>query len=148
MNATIAEPTPSMQAGADVLLEDPTRWTHARRKSDGREFWIVRGRTSTYYTARGGDACTCPGWQRRHLCSHSPTATMREARQAARRAHRFTCTTSGCHEATEIAGALCRGCAARKRRLAAELFGAAAAAPGGCGPGTAAVAFSRPPRPV
>ena len=82
MHATIAEPTPSMQAGAAVLLEDPTRWTRARRKADGREFWIVRGRTGVYYTRH--DACTCPGWQRRHLCSHSLAATMREAQQAAR----------------------------------------------------------------
>ena len=78
----IAEPTPAMQAGAEQLLADPTRWTAARRKADGRAFWIVRGRTGTYYTT--SDACTCPGWQRRHLCSHSLAATMREAQQAAR----------------------------------------------------------------
>ena len=81
MNATIAEPTPAMQAGAEQLLASPERWTHARRKSDGREFWIVQGRTGTYFTR--ADACTCPGWQRRHLCSHSLAATMREAREAA-----------------------------------------------------------------
>ena len=74
----IAEPTPAMQAGAEQLLADPSRWTSARRKSDGRAFWIVVGRTGTYYTT--ADACTCPGWQRRHLCSHSLAATMREAR--------------------------------------------------------------------
>ncbi len=83
MATMLAEPTPSMQAGAAVLLEDPSRWTHARRKADGRAFWIVVGRTGTYYTT--SDACTCPGWQRRHLCSHSLAATMREAREAARR---------------------------------------------------------------
>ncbi len=82
MSTTLAEPTPSMQAGAAVLLEDPSRWTHARRKADGREFWIVKGRTNTYYVRP--DACTCPGWQRRHLCSHSLAATMREAQEAAR----------------------------------------------------------------
>jgi hypothetical protein len=73
-----------MQAGAAVLLEDPTRWTHARRKADGREFWIVKGRTSTYYTARGGDGCTCKGYFRRGICSHSLAATMKECRAAAR----------------------------------------------------------------
>ncbi len=82
MATPLAEPTPSMQAGAAVLLDDPTRWTHARRKADGREFWIVKGRTGVYYTRP--DACTCPAWQRRHLCSHSLAATMREAQQAAR----------------------------------------------------------------
>ncbi len=78
----IATPTPAMQAGAEQLLASPDRWTHARRKADGRAFWIVRGRTGVYYTRH--DACTCPGWQRRHLCSHSLAATMREAREAAR----------------------------------------------------------------
>ncbi len=82
MTQVIVAPTPSQQAGAEQLLSDPSRWTHARRKADGRAFWIVRGRTGTYYTRP--DACTCPGWQRRHLCSHSLAATLREAGQAAR----------------------------------------------------------------
>ena len=60
MAATIVAPTPAMQAGAEQLLSDPSRWTHARRKADGREFWIVRGRSGVYYTSAG--ACTCPGW--------------------------------------------------------------------------------------
>ena len=81
---TVSVPTPSMQVGAEQLLAEPARWTAARRKSDGRPFWIVKGRTGVYYTARGGDACTCKGWQRRHLCSHSLAVTMREATKAAR----------------------------------------------------------------
>ena len=81
---TMTEPTPSMQAGAEMFLAEPARWTHARRRSDGKEFWIVRGRTSTYYTARGGDGCTCKGYCRRGICSHSLAATMRECRAAAR----------------------------------------------------------------
>ena len=84
MVTTLVEPTPSMQAGAAVLLEDPSRWTHARRKADGREFWIVKGRTGVYYTARGGDGCTCPGYARRGLCSHALAATMCACREAAR----------------------------------------------------------------
>ncbi len=48
-------PTPSMRAGAEMLLADPSRWTSARRKSDGRRFWIVRGRSGTYYC----DATAC-----------------------------------------------------------------------------------------
>ena len=84
MATAIVQPTPAMQAGAEQLLAEPARWTHARRKRDGKPFFIVRGRTGTYYTAP--DACTCPGWQRRHLCSHSLAATMREARQASRQA--------------------------------------------------------------
>ncbi len=78
--------TASMEAGAERLLSEPERWTHARRKRDGRPFWIVRGRTGTYYTAAGGDACTCPGFTRRGICSHSLAATMREAREASRQA--------------------------------------------------------------
>ena len=82
MMVAIATPTPAMQAGAEQLLASPERWTSARRKADGRQFWIVVRRPGTYYTTP--DACTCPGWQRRKLCSHSLAATMREARQAAR----------------------------------------------------------------
>ena len=81
--AALAAPTPAMLAGAEMFLAEPERWTHARRKSDGREFWIIRGRHGTYYVRP--DACTCPGWQRRHLCSHSLAATMKEAQLAARR---------------------------------------------------------------
>ncbi len=84
MAQAIVQPTPSMQAGAEQLLSEPARWTHARRKRDGREFWIVRGRTGTYYTA--ADACTCPGFARRGICSHSLAATMREAAAASRQA--------------------------------------------------------------
>jgi hypothetical protein len=82
MATAIVAPTPAMQAGAAQLLAEPARWTAARRKADGREFWIVRGRTGTYYTAANG--CTCPGYTRRGICSHSLAATMREAEQAAR----------------------------------------------------------------
>ena len=81
MNATLTTPTPSMQAGAEQLLASPERWTSARRKRDGKPFSIVQGRTGVYYTTP--DACTCPGFTRRGLCSHSLAATMREARQAA-----------------------------------------------------------------
>ena len=119
MALAIVAPTPSKQAGAAGLLEDPSRWTHARRKADGREFWIVTGRTGVYFTRH--DACTCKGFCRRGICSHSLAATMREARGAARQAHRFECAARGCHEATERAGSLCVGCAARRRRLGAEL---------------------------
>ncbi len=76
---TMTVPTPAMRAGAEQLLAEPTRWTAARRKADGKPFFIVRGRTGVYYTRP--DACTCPGWQRRHLCSHSLAATMREGRR-------------------------------------------------------------------
>ncbi len=84
MSTTLAEPTPAMQAGAEQLLASPERWTQARRKSDGRPFSIVQGRTGVYYTTP--DACTCPGFARRGVCSHSLAATMREAQQASRRA--------------------------------------------------------------
>ena len=119
MAQTIVAPTPAMQAGAEQLLASPDRWTHARRKADGREFFIVRGRTGVYYTRP--DACTCPGWQRRHLCSHSLAATLREAQAAAQAAPAFECPARGCHEAAEVAGAPCVGCADRRRRLAAGL---------------------------
>ena len=120
MTTTIV-PTPSMQVGAEQLLAEPARWTAARRKADGREFWIVRGRTNTYYTR--ADACTCPGFTRRGLCSHSLAATMREAQQAAEQSSAFVCVARGCAEPTEERAALCDGCADRKRRLLAELFG-------------------------
>ena len=80
--ATIATATPSMRAGAEQLLAEPGRWTSARRKRDGRRFWIIQGRTNVYYA----DAmnCTCKGFTVRGICSHSLAATMREAREAAR----------------------------------------------------------------
>ena len=81
MATTIATPTPSMQAGADQLLSDPTRWIAARRKSDGRRFWIIRGRSGAYYT--DATACTCPSARHRGICSHQVAATMKEAQQAA-----------------------------------------------------------------
>ncbi len=82
MSITLAESTPSMQAGAEALLADPTRWTAARRKVDGRRFWIVRGRSSTYYA--DATACTCPSGRHRGVCSHQVAVVMREARDAAR----------------------------------------------------------------
>src|SRR5688572_5916507 len=82
MRATSAAPTASQQAAAEQLLADPSRWTSARRKADGRQFWIVAGRTGTYYTS--ADASTCRGFRERGICSHSLAAAMREAREAAR----------------------------------------------------------------
>jgi len=82
MAATIATPTASQQAQAEALLSDPTRWTSARRKADDKPFFIVAGRTGSYYTT--ADACTCRGFRERGICSHSLAATMREARDAAR----------------------------------------------------------------
>ena len=78
----IATPTASQQAQAEQLLSDPTRWTSARRKADNKPFFIVAGRTGSYYTT--ADACTCRGFRERGICSHSLAATMREARDAAR----------------------------------------------------------------
>ena len=73
--------TPSMQAGAEMLLAEPSRWTSARRKADGRRFWIVRGRSGTYYC--DATACTCPSGRHRGCCAHQVAAAMREAEQAA-----------------------------------------------------------------
>ena len=81
MSTPLATPTRAMQAGAAQLLAEPARWTAARRKADGRPFFIVRGRTSTYYTAADGAGCTCPGYRRRGLCSHSLAATIRRDRE-------------------------------------------------------------------
>ncbi len=82
MAMTLATPTPSMLAGAEQLLAEPTRWTAARRKADNKPFFIVAGRTGSYYVTP--DACTCRGFRERGICSHSLAATMREARDAAR----------------------------------------------------------------
>ena len=82
MNATTAEPTASMLAGAEQLLSDPSRWTAARRKSDGRRFWIVAGKSGVYYC--DATACTCPSGRHRGCCSHQVAATMLECRAAAR----------------------------------------------------------------
>ena len=122
MAAAIVAPTPSQQAAAEALLADPGRWSPGRSKATGRAFWLVRGSQGrSYFTTSYG--CSCKGFAYRGCCSHVVAATMKEAQQAARQARRFVCTARGCHEATEVAGALCRGCADRKRRLAAELCG-------------------------
>ncbi len=82
MAMTLATPTPSMLAGAEQLLAEPTRWTAARRKADNKPFFIVAGRTGSYYVTP--DACTCRGFRERGICSHSLAATYRECREAAR----------------------------------------------------------------
>ena len=84
MAQAIVTPTASQQAAAEALLAEPSRWTSARRKSDGKPFSIVRGRTGVYFTTP--DACTCPGFTRRGICSHSLASTMRQAREAAQHA--------------------------------------------------------------
>ena len=119
MAQAIVAPTPAMQAGAEQLLAEPARWTPARRKADGRPFFIVRGRTGTYYTAADGAGCTCPGYRRRGICSHSLAATMREC-QAAARQPVITCAFPECAEPVEVPG-LCGWHAERKARLAREL---------------------------
>ena len=77
--ATMTVPSPAMQAGAEQLLASPERWTSARRKRDGKPFSIVQGRTGVYYVTP--DACTCAGFARRGLCSHSLAAQLREGRR-------------------------------------------------------------------
>jgi hypothetical protein len=50
----------------------PEFWTHARRKSDGKPFYLIPGSTpgAVYYTAE--DGCTCPSAQhsRTGTCKH------------------------------------------------------------------------------
>lgn len=62
--------TPSTARIAAVLATAPT-WTAARRKSDGRPFFIIAGSNgATYYT--DSQACTCPAAQRfSGPCKHS-----------------------------------------------------------------------------
>ena len=122
---------------AAVLATAPT-WVHGRRKSDGAAFWILPSSDGgrTYYANERG--CTCPAARngRTGDCKHqqaireflavegrtpSLARVMAEARAAARQAPAFECPARGCHEATEVAGSLCVGCADRRRRLAAEL---------------------------
>lgn len=52
----------------------PETWTRARRKLDGKPFYIVPGSQpgATYYTAE--DGCTCPSAQ------HSKTGTCKHTR--------------------------------------------------------------------
>ena len=123
MTATIVQPTASQRAAAEALLADPGRWSPGRSKETGRAFWLVRGSQGrSYFTT--ADGCTCPGFLYRGVCSHQVAATLREAQAAARQADRFTCPARDCSAPTERAGALCVGCADRRRRLAAELCGA------------------------
>jgi len=117
---TVVSPTASQQAAAEALFADPGRWSPGRSKETGRAFWLVTGSQGrSYFVTSYG--CTCKGFQYRGVCSHSLAATMREAQQASRQADRFTCPARDCSAPTEVAGALCVGCADRRSRLAAEL---------------------------
>ena len=118
--ATLTAPTASMEAGARMLLDDPTRWTSARRKSDERRFWIIRGRSGGVHYCDATN-CTCPSGRHRGCCSHQVAVVMKEAQAAARQAHRFVCTFPECGEQTEEPRTLCTWHAERQARLRAEL---------------------------
>src|SRR3954470_7994541 len=69
MASPVSQPRPA--AVAAVLARSST-WTSARRKSDGRPFFIVQGNCpgATYYT--DSSICTCPdARERQRLCKHS-----------------------------------------------------------------------------
>ena len=79
----IATPTASQQAAAQVLLEDPGRWSSGRSKETGQAFWLVRGSQGRSYFVTP-EGCTCPGFTYRGVCSHVIAATMKECQAAAR----------------------------------------------------------------
>jgi hypothetical protein len=70
-----------------AVLAKASRWTSARRKSDGKPFFIVPGSTAgaTYYTAE--DGCTCPSAsdpRRDGDCKHQVAIRQHQERQAKR----------------------------------------------------------------
>ena len=73
----IAIPTASQFAAAEQLLAEPARWTAARRKIDGRPFFIIRGKSGVYYC--DATACTCRGFAYRGCCSYAIAAKLRTA---------------------------------------------------------------------
>jgi hypothetical protein len=117
--------TQSMEATARMLLDDPTRRTAARRKADGRRFWILRGRTGTYYVDAAGNECTCPSARRRGACGHQLAASLKaEAAPLPRYPERPTdpfgyCDCGAIVEKRPGRRAVCSEC--RERRLAREL---------------------------
>ena len=97
---------------------------------------------AVYFVDARGAECTCPDRQTRRVdaCKHmlaarlllvergepapSTARVMRGAAEPARRSVAFECPARGCSEPSEVAGALCCGCAAKKARRAAGLCGA------------------------
>jgi hypothetical protein len=90
---TTSVPRPAAVA---AVLAQASTWTHATRKSDGREFWIIQGnRPGAVYYADAA-ACTCPDARSRaRVCKHSLAVTQFQSRQRPPFAH-LAQLTGGC----------------------------------------------------
>jgi len=84
---TATAPRPDRVA---AVLAQATRWTSARRKSDGQPFFFIPGSTddAVYMTSTIG--CTCPAARKSVTgdCKHQEAVRQRAARQDADRARR------------------------------------------------------------
>lgn len=82
MALSVSQPRPAAVA---AVLAQRSRWTAARRKSDGKPFFFVPGSTvgAVYMTAV--DGCTCPAAQKGRTgdCKHQEAVRQHQARQTA-----------------------------------------------------------------
>jgi hypothetical protein len=107
-------------AAIAAVLANASKWTHATRKSDGREFWIISGSRPgvVYYTDSRN--CTCPDAnERQRVCKHSLAVAKHLASKAAPSAPKpafksyadlMPACGNGCGDLVERKGAFCWSC--------------------------------------
>ena len=122
--ATVTAPRPAAVA---IVLSRASRWTPARRKSDGKPFFFVPGSQpgAVYMTA--ADGCTCPAAQ--HSvggdCKHQVAVRQHQARQQQPApASTYERLFPGCRDCGDLADGLdgrCSTCASdREHQLRQE----------------------------
>jgi hypothetical protein len=118
MAQTVSQPRPAAIA---AVLAQSTKWAHATRKADGREFYIVPGSTAgtAYYV--DATACTCPAARnsKTGVCKHSLAVARFRAQKAAPVAPKrlsyaelMPACSNGCGDLVEKVGESCYHCAA------------------------------------
>ncbi len=110
MAQTVSQPRPAAIA---AVLAKASTWTAARRKSDGREFWIIQGnRPGAVYYA-DATACTCPDARERgRVCKHSLAIQKRQQPSVQKRRANYrdvfgVCDVTSCDEDRETGERFC-----------------------------------------
>ena len=129
---TVVSPTIADRVAA-VLVTAPS-WTHGRRKSDGRQFWIVPGsKAGQVYFADARD-CTCPAARLSAVkipCKHSLAIRQYLADTPAATAQPAPLTCDDCGATLPdhvVSGAMCSECWNRRDAVRQQLVRADRAA--------------------
>jgi hypothetical protein len=124
--------TPAVQRKAERLAQALPLLPRGRSKETGQPFYVVPSTTApllvAHWTAVDGSGCTCTGFDRRGICTHSIAAGIvaRAARQVASAEHAATASPTswrpcsrGCGEllAPEHRYRMCDACFSKARRL-------------------------------